>query len=132
VFHVANYASPTQRDIAKFYVQGKTKEEILKIYMVDDNQIEMGVVKHETKLKINHFFKVLKGARKAYVENPRSRICFEFLITQTSKCTLVNITSCKKILKALIDAGWSIEKETEGLQLKDKYESKSTVPYVKT
>jgi hypothetical protein len=129
---VANYTCPTQRDIAKFYVQGKTKEEILKIYMVDDNQIDIGSVKQETKLKINHFFKVLNGVRTTYVENPKSRICFEFLVSQTSKSNLINITSCKKILKALIDAGWSIEKETDGLELKDKYESKSTVPYVKS
>jgi hypothetical protein len=129
---VANYTCPTQRDIAKLYVQGKTKEEILQIYMVDDNQIEIGSMKQEARSKINHFFKVVEGARTAYVENPKSRICFEFLVSQTSKSNLINITSCKKILKALIDAGWSIEKETEGLELKDKYESKSTVPYVKT
>jgi hypothetical protein len=112
-------------------VQGKTKDEILKIYMVDDNQIDIGSVKQETKLKINHFFKVLNGARTAYVENPKSRICFEFLVSQTSKSALINITSIKKILKALIDAGWSIEKETEGLELKDKFENKRFIPYVK-
>jgi len=128
---VANYTCPTQRDIAKIYVQGKTKDEILKIYMVDDNQIDIGSVKQETKLKINHFFKVLNGARTAYVENPKSRICFEFLVSQTSKSALINITSIKKILKALIDAGWSIEKETEGLELKDKFENKRFIPYVK-
>jgi hypothetical protein len=31
----------------------------------------------------------------------------------------------------LIDAGWSIEKETEGLELKDKFENKRFIPYVK-
>ena len=118
---MVNNDLPTHREIAHFYMLGITKEEILKIYMVDFNQKDISIMKQETKLKINHFFKVLKGARKAYVENPRSRICFEFLITQTSKCTLVNITSCKKILETLADAGWSIEIETEGLDLKDKY-----------
>lgn len=129
---MTNYTCPTQRDIAKFCVQGKTKEEILNIYMVDDSQIEIGIKKHEVKLKINHFFKVLDGARTAYVENPKSRICFEFLVSHTSKSTLVNITSCKKILKALTHAGWSIEKETESLELKDKFENKRVVPHVKT
>ncbi len=129
---MANYTCPKQREIAQFYVQGKTKEEILKIYIVDDIQIEIGSLKHETKLKINHFFKVLEGARTAYVENPRSRICFEFLVSQTSRGTLINITSCKKILEALTYAGWSIEKETEGLELKDKNEYRRAVPYVKT
>ena len=99
--------------------------------MVDDNQIDIGSVKQETRSKINHFFKVLNGARTAYVENPKSRICFEFLVSQTSKSTLINITSIKKILKALIDAGWSIEKETEGSELKDKFENKRFIPYVK-
>ena len=108
------------------------KEEILKIYMVDDNQIEIGSTKQETKLKINHFFKVLEGARTAYVENPKSRICFEFLVSHTSRGTIINIKSCRKILEALTHAGWSIEKETEGLELKGKYENKRAVPYVKT
>ena len=129
---MANYTCPTQREIAHFYVLGKTKDEILKIYMIDDNQIEIGSMKQETKLKINHFFKVIEGARKVYVENPKSRICFEFLIAQTSKSTLINITSCKKILEALSHAGWSIEKETKGLELKDKYECKSAVPHIKS
>lgn len=123
---------PTQTELAHFYVLGKTKEEILKIYMVDDNQIEIGSTKQETKLKINHFFKVLEGARTAYVENPKSRICFEFLVSHTSRGTLINIKSCRKILEALTHAGWSIEKETEGLELKGKYENKRAVPYVKT
>ena len=129
---MANYTCPTQREIAHFYVLGKTKDEILKIYMIDDNQIEIGSMKQETKLKINHFFKVIEGARTAYVENPKSRICFEFLVSQTSKRTLINITSCRKILVALTHAGWSIEKETEGLELKDKYECKSAVPHIKS
>jgi hypothetical protein len=129
---MANYTCPTHREIAHFYMLGKTKEEILKIYMVDCNQIDIGSTKQETKLKINHFFKVLEGARAAYIENPKSRICFEFLVSQTSKSTLVNITSCKKILEALTHVGWSIEKETEGLELKDKFENKRSVPYVKS
>jgi len=129
---VVNNDLPTHREIAHFYMLGKTKEEILKIYMVDFNQKDISRMKQETKLKINHFFKVIEGARKAYVENPKSRICFEFLIAQTSKGTLINITSCKKILEALTHAGWSIEKETEGLELNDKYECKSAVPHVKS
>ena len=129
---MSNNNIPTQRELAHFYVLGKTKEEILKIYMLDDNQIEIGSTKQETKLKINHFFKVLEGARTAYVENPKSRICFEFLVSHTSRGTLINIKSCRKILEALTHAGWSIEKETEGLELKGKYENKRAVPYVKT
>jgi hypothetical protein len=128
---VANYTCPTQREIAHFYMLGKTKDEILKIYMIDDNQIEIGSMKQETKSKINHFFKVIEGTRTAYVENPKSRICFEFLVSQTSKGTLINITSCKKILVALTHAGWSIEKETEGLELKDKFENKRSISYTK-
>jgi hypothetical protein len=128
---MVNNDLPTHREIAHFYMLGKTKEEILKIYMVDNNQTDIGRMKQEIKLKINHFFKVLEGARTAYVENPKSRICFEFLVSQTSKGTLVNISSCKKILEALANAGWSIEKETEGLELKDKSEYKRSVPYVK-
>jgi hypothetical protein len=122
--------SNTERN-STFLRAGKNERRILKIYMIDDNQIEIGSMKQETKLKINHFFKVIEGARTAYVENPKSRICFEFLVSQTSKSTLINITSIKKILKALIDAGWSIEKETEGLELKDKFENKRFIPYVK-
>jgi hypothetical protein len=129
---VVNYTCPTHREIAHFYVLGKTKEEILEIYMVDNNQINIGSTKQETKLKINHFFKALEGARIAYVENPKSRICFEFLVSHTSKGTLINIMSCKKILEALTHAGWSIEKETDYLELKDKFENKRVVPYVKS
>jgi hypothetical protein len=128
---VVNNDLPTHREIAHFYMLGKTKEEILKIYMVDSNQTDIGRMKRETKLKINHFFKVLEGTRTAYVENPKSRICFEFLVSQTSRVTLINISSCRKILEALIHAGWSIEKETEGLELKDKFENKRSIPHVK-
>jgi hypothetical protein len=129
---VTNCTCPTHKEIAHFYVLGKTKEEILKIYMVDDNQIEIGTTKQEIKLKISHFFKVLEGARTTYIENPKSRICFEFLVSQTSRSTLINVTSCKKILEALTRAGWSIEKETEGLELKGKFEHKRAISCVKT
>jgi hypothetical protein len=128
---LVNNDLPTQREIAHFYTLGKTKEEILKIYMVDNNQTDIGRMKQETKLKINHFFKVLEGARTAYVENPKSRICFEFLVLQTSRVTLINVRSCRKILEALKHVGWSIEKETEGLELKEKFENKRSVSDVK-
>jgi len=123
---LVNYDLPTYKEIAHFYILGKTKDEILKIYMVDSNEIDFGRMKKETKIKINHFFKVLEGAKKAYVDNPRSRISFESLISQTSKVSLINITSCKRVLEALNDAGWSIEEETEGLDLKDKKASKGS------
>lgn len=132
MFHLVNNDLPTQREIAHFYMLGKTKDEILKIYMVDNNQTLLGKMKQETKQKINHFFKVLDGSRTAYVGNPRSRISFESLISQTSKVTLINITSCKKVLEALTHAGWNIEKETEGLELKDKFENKHVVSYIKS
>jgi hypothetical protein len=128
---LVNNDLPTHREIAHFYTLGKTKEEILKIYMIENNQTDIGRMKQETKLKINHFFKVLEGARTAYVENPKSRICFEFLVSQTSRVTLINTRSCRKILEALTHAGWSIEKETEGFELKGKFENKRAVPYIK-
>jgi hypothetical protein len=132
VFHLVNNDLPTQREIAHFYMLGKTKDEILKIYMVDNNQTLLGKMKQDTKQKINHFFKVLEGSRTAYVENPKSRICFEFLVSQTSRGTLINTKSCRKILEALTHAGWNIEKETEGLELKDKFENKRVVSYIKS
>jgi hypothetical protein len=110
----------------------KTKEEILKIYMVNNNQIDLGKIKQETKQKIDHFYKVLEGARAAYVENPKSRICFEFLVSQTSRVTLINIKSCRKILETLTQAGWTIEQETKGLELKDKSKSKRSISHVKS
>jgi len=129
---LVNNDVPTHREVAHFYTLGKTKEEILKIYMLDNNQTDIGRMKQETKLKINHFFKVLEGARTAYVENPKSRICFEFLVSQTSRVTLINTRSCRKILEALTHVGWRIETETEGLELKDRFENKRPVPYVKS
>jgi hypothetical protein len=116
----------THKDIAALYINGKTKEEIFKIYHVDGNEIAVKSPKHKKRQKINNFFKVAESAIKLYSKRPRARVCHDFLIYEVNDDTLLDTHSVRSIINALESQGWDIKEVTQN-KLKDKLVCKEPI-----
>jgi hypothetical protein len=107
-----NHKIPNYRDLTSFYLDGMTREEIIRMYKADAPQMELKGRKRETKKKINHFFKVIDESEKIYIEQPRARSNRSDLIFYASKKTFIPTTSIMRVLEALEKQGWSLQEAT--------------------
>jgi hypothetical protein len=117
---VANHKIPTYGDITSLYLDGMTKEEIIHLYEADVLQVNVRSRKHDTKIKIAHFFNVIEGSKRAYVENPRARVDKANLLFYVNKKTRIPTTSIKKVLDALEKQGWSLQEATRDMEYLDR------------
>ena len=118
---------PTYRDLTSFYLDGMTKEEIIRMYKADAPQMNLKGRKRETKKKINHFFKVIDEFKKIYIEQPRVRSNRAALIFYASKKTLIPTTSIMRVLEALEKQGWRLQEVTRDRKHLDRSSEKQLV-----
>lgn len=102
------------------YLDGKTQEDIIKLCKADTQQINDRSKKSDTKNKIVHFFKVIEGTKKAYIEYPRARVNRTELLSCVYRKTLVSTTSVMRILEALEEQGWSLQEVTKNIEFHDR------------
>ncbi|RPJ78481.1 MAG: hypothetical protein EHM20_03810 [Alphaproteobacteria bacterium] len=114
---MANQKIPTYGEISSLYLDGMTQEEIIQLYEADIVQMDVRSRKRDTKFKIIHFFKVIEGSKKAYIEHPRARIDKANLLFYANKKTSIPTTSIKKVLEALEKQGWSLQEATRDMEL---------------
>ena len=120
VTKLANYKIPTYTEIASLYLDGMTKEEMIQLYEADSLKMDVRTRKRDTKIKIIHFFKVIEGSKKVYIEQPRARIDSASLLSYVSKSTLIPTISIKRVMEALEKQGWSIQEDTSSMKLLDR------------
>jgi len=94
------------------------------LYEADILQMNVRSRKYDTKIKIIHFFKVIEGSKKAYIEHPRARIDRANLLFYANKKTRIPTTSIKKVLEALEKQGWSLQEATMDMELLDRFPKK--------
>lgn len=112
---------PTYSDLTSLYLNGLTQEEIIRMFDVDDPTMNFTNRKRDTKNKIIHFFKVIEGSKKAYVQHHRARINRTELLSYTNKKTLISTTSIMRVLEALEKQGWSLQEATRDTELLERY-----------
>lgn len=117
---MVNFKIPNYRDLTTLYLAGITQEEIIRMYGVDAPPIDVRSKKHDTKIKIIHFFRVVETSKKAYIEHPRARINRTELISYVCKKILVSTTSVMRILEALEEQGWNLQEATMNMEILDR------------
>ncbi|MDQ1252082.1 MAG: hypothetical protein QG646_1197 [Euryarchaeota archaeon] len=115
------YKIPTYSDLTNLYLDGMTKEEIIRMYKADAPQMDLRGRKRETKRKINHFFKIIDESKKTFIEQPKARSNRAALIFYASKKTFIPTTSFKRALEALENKGWILQEAIKDVELYDKY-----------
>ena len=116
---MANYKIPTYGEIASLYLDGMTQEEIIQGCEADTLQMDVRSRKLDTRIKIIHFFKVIEGCKKAYIEHPRARIDRANLLFYVNKKTLIPTNSINRVMEALEKQGWSLQEATRDKELLD-------------
>jgi hypothetical protein len=113
---MVNYKIPTYGEITSLYLDGMTKEELIHLYEADVLQMNVRSRRHDTKIKIAHFFNVIEVSKRAYIENPRARIDKAKLLFYANKKTLIPTISIRKVLGALEKQGWSLQEATRDME----------------
>jgi DNA-binding phage protein len=127
---LANSKVPNYRDLTGLYLDGMSQEEIIRMYKADAPQMDVRSTKHDTKLKIIHFFKVIEALKKAFIEHPRAQVNRTELLSYVCKKTLISTTSLMRVLNALEEQGWSLQEVTKDNELPNRtYEKRQSVQY---